>query len=104
MVTIQKQFETKKRVAVLSKKFLADRPYDKWLGEAGCEVVLFASKDDNAACLATSMQEKGSYKQIFLFRNWKDNPEVDCAVLSEHAKNPLNRIVAIFFPRIASVV
>jgi biotin carboxylase len=76
-----------RRIAVLSKKGLARRTYNDWLRDTGCEVVIFASDEDPGAREART--------PVTVFPNWRTNPEVEKAVLTEHERRPLDAIVAL---------
>lgn len=80
------------RVAVLSKKNLAEKPYHQWLCDH--QVVLFASKEDDYACQLTRKKETG-YEKIYLFDHWKTTDLIVRTFAKEHQANPFSRVVAL---------
>lgn len=79
------------RIAILSKKSLADHPYDQWLGDE-VEVALFAESSES-----TERYLKGSplRHSTLLVDDWKRSRAVDLAVMREHSDRPFARIVAL---------
>jgi hypothetical protein len=81
------------RVAVLSKKDPASRPYAAWLAQHGIEVVLVA--EDGAGARRALAPQVDSYAEVVLVDDWKANRLVDMAVVDAHRRTPLTRIVSL---------
>lgn len=82
------------RVAVLSKKGLAARPYDRWLGPT-CEVILFANEEDESARQMAENDGTGLFSRILLFPDWKSSYEIERSIIAEHDRCAINRIIAL---------
>ncbi|WP_051571282.1 ATP-grasp domain-containing protein [Cryptosporangium arvum] len=89
------EMTTRRRIAVLSKKSLADHDYPGWLASADGrpQIVLFA--EDSDATRAHLAERPGVYHRHRLFGNWKGNRAVDEAVLAAHAEQPIDSVVAL---------
>ncbi len=81
------------RIAVLSKKHLARRPYDRWLGRPGVDVLVFASDEDPAASALRDQPDR--FASFALFDNWRTSCAIDEALILAHKTEPIDRIVAL---------
>jgi hypothetical protein len=84
---------TRPRIAVLSRKPLADHPYDAWLADLCADLLVFA--EDTAANRVAAGAAGQRFAEVSLFPDWKTNRAVDLAVLAAHDAAPIDRIVAL---------
>jgi ATP-grasp domain len=83
-----------RRIAIMSKRRLAELTYAEWLGGSDRELLLFANERDEVARQAAHSPTSG-YSTIRLVQNWNDDGELTDALVAEHGVAPLDALVAL---------
>src|SRR5262245_18566827 len=83
-----------RRIAIMSKRRLAQLTYAEWLGGPDRELLLFANERDEVARQAANSPTSG-YSKIRLVESWNDERELADALVAEHRLEPLDELVAL---------